>query len=406
MDIDVRAFSGDPRDFYEAAEVAFSEMPRDEDLANWRLAFEADRAIAAYDGKRIVGTAGAFSFELSIPGGVVPAAGVTIVGVQPTHRRQGILRRMMRLQLDSIHERGEPIAILWASEGSIYQRFGYGLGSLRMGINVLRDRSSFRRPHTPAGTIRFVDLDEAKRLLPPVYEAIRPLRPGFHARSRAFWDGEFFSDPEHWRRGATAAFHIVHEVAGTADGYARYRVRDKWDSAGPDSSVVVVELMATNPSAHLDLWRFLMDIDLMSRIEAWNLAVDDPILLSVAEPRRLRADLGDALWTRIVDIAPALAARRYAADGRVVFEVADEFCEWNDGVWELAVENGVPVVQPASGAADLACDITDLGAVYLGAFGFRQLADAGRVRELQPGAIARADALFHSEPAPWCPAVF
>ena len=165
-------------------------------------------------------------------------------------------------------------------------------------------------------------------------------------------------------------------------------------------------MMATNPSAHLDLWRFLMDIDLMARIEAWNLPADDPILLSVAEPRRLRADLGDALWTRIVDIAPALAARRYASDGRVVFEIADEFCEWNDGVWELAVENGMPVVQPVTGAADLACDITDLGAAYLGAFGFRQLADAGRVRELQPGAIARADALFRTERPPWCPMVF
>jgi predicted acetyltransferase len=406
MEIDVRAFSGDPKDFFEAGELAFSEVPREEDLANWTMAFEADRAIAAYDGERIVGTAGIFSFDLTIPGGVIPAAGVTIVGVHPTHRRQGILRRMMRLQLDSIHERGEPIAILWASEGNIYQRFGYGLGSLRMGMNLTRDRSAFRRPHTPAGSIRFVELDEAKRVLPPVYDAVRLVRPGFYTRSPAFWDAEFFSDPEHWRRGATAAFHVVHEVAGTADGYARYRVRDKWDSGGPESSVIVVELMATNPSAHLDLWRFQMDIDLMARIEAWNLPVDDPILLSVAEPRRLRPDLGDALWTRIVDIGPALAARRYASDGRVAFEVADEFCEWNDGVWELAVESGIPVVQPTSGAADLACDITDLGAAYLGAFGFRQLADAGRVRELEPGAVARADALFRTERPPWCPMVF
>src|SRR5215207_9701438 len=106
MEIDVRAFSGDPRDFFEAGELAFSEVPRDEDLANWKLGFEADRAIAAYDGELIVGTAGIFSFELTIPGGVLPAAGVTIVGVHPTHRRRGILRRMMRLQLDSIHERG------------------------------------------------------------------------------------------------------------------------------------------------------------------------------------------------------------------------------------------------------------------------------------------------------------
>jgi predicted acetyltransferase len=406
MEIDVRAFDGDPDDFFRAGDLAFSEHARDEDRERWAAVFEADRAIAAYDGDRIVGTAGIFSYDLTIPGGVLPAAGVTIVGVQPTHRRRGILRRMMRAQLDAIHERGEPLAILWASEGSIYQRFGYGLGTLRMGINLERERGSFRLPHTPAGMIRFIEVDEAKRLFPPIYDAVRPLRPGFFSRSSAFWDAEFFPDPEHWRRGASAAFHVVHEVADDADGYARYRVREEWDNAGSKSAVVVVELIATNPAAQLDLWRFLIDIDLMARIEAWNLAVDDPIVLNVAEPRRLRADLGDALWTRIVDVAPALAGRRYAADGRVVFEVADEFCEWNDGTWELAVEGGVPVVQIAGGAADLACDITDIGAAYLGAFGFRQLADAGRVRELQPGAIARADALFATERAPWCPRVF
>ena len=406
MAIDVRAFDGDPRAFYEAGELAFSETPRDEDVARWTATFESDRAVAAYDGDRIVGTAGIFSFALTIPGGVLPAAGVTIVGVHPTHRRQGILRRMMRLQLDAIHERGEPLAILWASEGNIYQRFGYGLGSMHMEINLERARSGFREPHVPAGSIRFVDVDEAKRLFAPIYEAIRPLRPGFFDRSAAYWDDDFFPDPEHWRRGASPAFHVVHEVAGEPDGYARYRVRDEWDSGGPKSAVVVVEIMAATPAAHLDIWRFLLDIDLMARTEAWNLPVDDPILLSVAEPRRLKAQLGDALWTRIVDVAPALAGRRYAADGRLVIEVADEFCEWNDGIWELSVEGGVPTVQQAAGAADLACDITDIGAAYLGGFSFRQLADAGRVHERQPGAIARADGLFRPERPPWCPRVF
>ena len=406
MAIDVRTFDGDPRAFFEAGELAFSERARDEDVANWTVTFERDRAIAAYDGDRIVGTAGILSFELTIPGGVTPAAGVTIVGVHPTHRRQGILRRMMRLQLDAIHERGEPIAILWASEGSIYQRFGYGLGSLRMGIDLERSRSAFRQPHVPAGAVRFVEVDEAKRVLPPIHDAVRPGRPGFFARTPAYWDAEVFPDPEHWRRGAGAAFHAVHEVAGEPDGYVRYRVRDKWDNAGPNSAVIVAEMIATNPAAHLDLWRFLLDIDLMARTEAWNLAVDDPILLNIAEPRRLRADIGDALWTRIVDIAPALAARRYAIDGRLVIEVEDDFCEWNDGIWELAVEDGVPVVQRTTAAADLACDVTDVGAAYLGGFGFRQLADAGRIRELQPGAIAKADALFRTERAPWCPRVF
>ena len=406
MEIDVRPFDGQPREFFHAGELAFGERPRHEDLVEWEKLFEAERAIAAYDGERVVGTAGIFSFELTVPGGRLPAAGVTIVGVHPTHRRRGILRRMMRLQLDAIRERGEPLAILWASEGNIYQRFGYGLASLRMGISLPRERSAFRLPLVPAGTIRFVEVDEARRLFPPVHDAVRLRRPGFFARSASYWETDFFADPEHRRRGASEAFHVVHEVAGEADGYARYRIREEWDSTGPKSTVVLVEMLATNPAAHLDLWRYLLDIDLMAQLEAWNLATDDPIMLSVAEPRRLAATVGDALWLRVVDVAAALAGRRYRSDGRLVLEVEDEFCPWNDGRWTLSVEGGVPFAGPASEAADLACDVTDLGAVYLGAFTFTQLAEAGRVRELQPGAVDRADALFRVDRAPWCPRVF
>lgn len=406
MEIDVRAYDGDARGFFGAAEVAFGERLHDEDLKVWEPTFEVDRAIAAYDGDRMVGTAGIYSFELTVPGGVLPAAGVTAVGVQPTHRRRGILRRMMLAQLSAIHDRGEPLAILWASEGQIYQRFGYGLSTLATRIGVARDRSAFRRPHLPAGTVRFVDVDEAKRLLPPIYDGLRPHRPGFFNRTPALWDADFFHDPEHWRRGASAAWYVVHEVGGEPDGYARYRIRDKWDDEGPNSTLVVTDLVGANPAARLDLWRFLLDVDLMGRIEAWNVPADDPIILNVAEPRRLGIGLGDGLWLRVVDVSSALAGRRYRSDGAVVIEVADEVCEWNDGRWALRVEGGVPFVEPSTELPDVACDVTDLAAAYLGAFTFAQLADAARVTELTPGGIGRADALFRTDRAPWCPRVF
>jgi predicted acetyltransferase len=406
MAIDVRPFDGAPRDFFLAGEIAFAERPNEEDIPHWESLFEPDRAIAAYDGDRIVGTAGTFSYDLTVPGGILPAAGVTIVGVHPTHRRRGILRRMMRLQLDAIHDRGEPLAILWASEGSIYQRFGYGLSTLVGRIAVEVSRSAFRRPHEPMGTIRFVEMDEARRLFPPVYDAIVPSRPGFFARSPAFWDAEVLRDPEHWRRGASAAFHVVHEVDGVVDGYARYRVRDQWEETGSRSAVIVVERMATNPAANADLWRYLLDIDLMFKLEAWNLPPDDPILATVLEPRRLGFALGDGLWLRVVDVASALAGRRYAGDGRLVLEVGDTVCPWNEGRWSLTIEAGMPRVEVTTDAADLGCDVTDLGAVYLGGLTWTTLADAGRVAELQPGGLDRADGLFRTPRAAWCPKVF
>jgi predicted acetyltransferase len=406
MEIDVRPFSGEPRAFFEAGELAFGERARDEDVERWTTTFEADRAIAAYDAERVVGTAGIFSFDLTVPGAVLPAAGVTIVGVHPTHRRRGILRRMMRLQLDDVHERNEPLAILWASEGNIYQRFGYGLATMWMSIDLGRDRSAFRLPHAPVGSMRFVEVDEGKRLFPPIYDAIAPGRPGFFARSPAFWDAEFFPDPEHWRRGSSAAFHVVHESSEGADGYLRYRIKDEWDNSGPKSTLQVTEMMATSPAAHLDLWRYAFDVDLIGKIDAWNLAVDDPIVLTVAEPRRLGMRLGDGLWLRVVDVASALAGRRYRSDGRLTIELSDEFCPWNAGTWTLSVAGGAPDVVPATEPAQLALDATDLGAAYLGSFSFAQLAAAGRVRELEPGSVAAADGLFRADRAPWCPRVF
>jgi predicted acetyltransferase len=406
MQIDVRPFDGEPRQFLEAGELAFSERVRDEDVQPWEALFEADRAIGAYDGDRLVGTAGIFSFDLTIPGGVVPSAGVTLVGVLPTHRRRGILRRMMRLQIDAIRDRGEATAILWASEGSIYQRFGYGLATVLTKLNVERERSAFRQPREPTGTVRLVEVDEAKKLLPPVFDAVAPTRPGFFARTPAFWDAEFFRDPEHWRRGASAAFHAVHEVDGRVDGYARYRVRDKWDDSGPKSSVILSEKMALTPAADLDLWRYLLGIDLMTTLEGWNVAPDDPIVLNVLEPRRLGMGLADGLWLRIVDLPAALAQRRYAGDGRIVLDVTDEFCPWNAGRWSLAVEGGMPLVEPTTDAPDLACDVADLASVYLWAFCFPALAGAARAKELQPGALRRADELFSTPRPPWCPRVF
>jgi len=406
MEIEIGPYDGDARAFFEAGEVAFGERLRDDDLALWEATFEPDRAVVARDGSRIVGTAGIFSFELTVPGGVLPAAGVTAVGVQPTHRRRGILRGMMRAQLDAIHDRGEPIAILWASEGQIYQRFGYGLSTVATRISVARDRSAFRSPHHAAGTIRLADVDEAKRLLPPIHDAVRPHRPGFFNRTPAYWDSEVFYDPEHRRHGASAAWYAVHEAGGEPDGFARYRIRDRWDDAGPNSTLVVTDLVAVNPAAHLDLWRFLLDVDLMGRIEAWNVAPDDPLILAVAEPRRLGVALGDGMWLRVVDVSSALAGRRYRADGSLVLEVADELCPWNDGRWALRVEDGIPFVEPTTDAPDVACDTTDLAAAYLGAFTYAALADAARVSELAPGGVTRADALFRTDRAPWCPRVF
>jgi predicted acetyltransferase len=389
------------RDYMRAVWVSFAETVPERDSEPWTRLLEPDRSLAAYDGERVVGTASVLTFDLTVPGAVLPAAGVTIVGVHPTHRRRGILRRMMERQLSDVHERGEAIAILWASDAGIYQRFGYGLASFHAGVKVERQHNAFRRAHQPAGELRLIDEGEARSAFPAIHEAARTDRVGFFSRSPAYWDAWIFAFPDAWRHGRGDPFHVLHETDGEADGYVRYAVR-----TGDRTELSVLDMISANPAAHLDLWRFLLDVDLMSRVESWNVAIDDPLLLAIDQPRRLEMTLGDALWLRIVDVAAALSGRRYRGDGRLVIELSDDLLAWNAGRWSVDVSAGTADVRPSSDAADLTLDATDLAATYLGGVTFAQLAAARRVVEAQPGAIEAADRLFGVSRAPWAPSVF
>src|SRR5215471_15633294 len=145
----------------------FGRFPEEDMLDRWTRIHETDRMHAAFDDGEIVGGAGAYTFDFSVPGGSTPCAGVTVVGVYPTHRRRGVLREMMRAQLDDVHERGEPIAALWASEETIYGRFGYGIASWCGEIDVPRERADFALPLERRGRVRSVTEEEAAELFPP-----------------------------------------------------------------------------------------------------------------------------------------------------------------------------------------------------------------------------------------------
>jgi predicted acetyltransferase len=404
--VEVRPYSGSARDYIASVSTAFGEQLVEEDIPVFEKTDEADRRLAAYDGERVVGNAGVVAFSLTVPGGELPCAGVTAVGVHPTHRRRGILRQLMRLQLDDVHERGEPLAALWASEGVIYQRFGYGLATTRGHFKLPRSGSALRRVPEPRGSTRIVEKDEARRVLPAIFDRYRPTHPGCFSRSPELWEAEVFYDPERWRRGAGPAFYVVHETDGEPDGFARYRIRADWGDAGPNSSLLVTEVVGTTDSAQLELWQYLFGVDLIATIEAWNVPADDPLILQLVEPRRLGFGISDALWLRIVDVAGALNGRRYAADGRVVLELTDEFCAWNAGRWALEVEGGVGRAERTDAEAELALETNDLAAAYLGAFGIGRLLRAGRGVELQGGAGERLDPMLRTDRAPWSPIVF
>ena len=353
----------------------------------------------ATDNGSIVGGAGAFQFDLTVPGGSVRTAGVTVVGVLPSHRRRGILREMMRAQLDDIQARGEPLAALWASEASIYRRYGYGLAALCGDMNIPRTHSDFVRPVEHEGTVRIVGHDEALALCPPVYDRVCAETPGMFARTREWWESRVLDDPE-WRRFGGGELSVaVLEEDGRPQAYALYRLNFSYEDGVPTGKVVVLEAMGAAPEAEIAVWRFLLDIDWMASIEAELLPLDHPLLLLAAEPGRLRFRVGDGIFLRLVDVGAALAARSYAPDDDLVIGVVDTFCPWNDACFTARGQKTME--EP-----DLRLPVDTLGSVYLGGFTFRQLARVGRVEEVSEGALDRADALFRSERAPWCPEIF
>jgi predicted acetyltransferase len=380
-------------------ESAFGEEQKDEDFERHRKMLPRDRFFAAYDGERPVGTAASFPFRLAVPGGELAAGGVTWVGVLPSHRRRGILRQLMRSQLDDLRERDEPLAILWASEAAIYGRFGYGIAAPSTEMNADPSRFAFREDPGPVGTVRIVDHDEAKQLLPRVYDKVWREIPGFVERSADWWEQYRLADPEHWRRGAGPKFCALLEIDDEPVAYAIYRIKLGWEDGYSQSQVRLLETLAATPAAARELWRFVFGIDLIVQIRG-KYDPASPLFLLMTDPRSLRLRVSEGLWLRFVDLEAALAGRAYGDDS-VVIEVRDSFCPWNEGRWRVGQEVG-----RTDDAAELELDSADLASAYLGAFDFHRLAEAERVRELEPGALERATTLFRTPRPPFCPEDF
>jgi predicted acetyltransferase len=372
----------------------------DERIERFSHLLEIERMHAAFDGDEIVGGAGAFGFDFSVPGGSVPCAGISVVGVLPTHRRQGVLRAMVDAQLLDVHERGEPIAALWASEETIYGRFGYGIASWCGGVEIPRQWNAFAKPLERRGRARFVSSEEAAELFPPVHEAVRRERPGMFLRTPEWWALRRLRMPEEEK--ATPKRFVALELDGATQAYAIYKTAPNFGEGGVQTRLEVLEALGATPQATAEIWRFLLDVDLVATTTVELLPLDHELFLLLANPRRVRYRMYDSLWIRLVDVGAALSGRAYATEGSVVFEVHDAVCPWNEGRWKL--EDGA--ASRTEEAAELNLDVDALGSAYLGAVSFEQLRSAGRVEELADGSVQRADALFGWRPLPWCPEIF
>ncbi|GFE12792.1 UPF0256 protein [Streptomyces glebosus] len=391
-------------DTLHAAFGRFPETPTEGGGGVWWSALEMDRNLLAMTAEgRPVGTAGAYSFELTLPGEILaPAAGVTAVGVLPSHRRQGVLSAMMRHQLTELRARGEFLSVLLASEAPIYGRFGYGPATYTQRLTVPRHQAAFACPRArgtagaPAtgsdtGSVEVLRRAECGEILEEVYDRYRRAQPGALSRPHRWWALGAGQPPV----SPAPRYVAVHRDAeGIPGGYASYSVES--------GTLTVDEIIATDDAVFTALARFVLGHDLVTQVVFKHLAPGHSLRWQLADFRAVQvSDDTDWLWVRLLDVPRALTARGWFMDGEIVLDVDDAFLG-EHGRYLLTVRDSKADCVPTDREPDLSLDVSDLGSVYLGGTAPSTLVRAGHIRAHRPGAPALADALFRADRSPHC----
>ncbi|CAL9279904.1 GNAT family N-acetyltransferase [Streptomyces sp. SudanB52_2052] len=392
--------------FVDTVHAAFGRFPETpvDGGGLWWSALETDRCLLALtaDG-RPVGTAATHAFELTLPGGtLVPAPGVTAVGVLPSHRRQGVLTAMMRHQLAESRARGEFLSVLLASEASIYGRFGYGPATYTQRLTVQRHRAALAAPRArrttdaPAtgpdnGSIDVLPRTRCDEILEEVYDRYRRAQPGALSRPHRWWALRAGQPPI----SPAPRYIAVHrDTDGVPDGYASYSL--------DDGTLAVDETIAVDDAVFTALARFVLGHDLVSQVVFHHVPPQHPLRRQLADFRagEVSGDM-DWLWVRLLDVPRALTARGWFVDGELVLDVEDPFLG-EHGRYLLTVRDGTADCVPTDREPDLSLDVSDLGSVYLGGTDPSTLVRAGHIRAHRPDAAPRADALFRADRTPHC----
>ena len=356
-----------------------------------RLVFTPDRSIMAFDGKNMVGNALSYEMDMYIPGGISKIAAVASVSVQATHRRKGINRSIMKYQLEDIHSRQEPLAVLQASESIIYGRYGYGMASFESNLEIEKTRSAYAIDHASEGQPYFIEESEAREIFPQIYSKAIENRVGMVRRRENWWEFRFREpglkggDPKSW--------FVKYQKNGETDGYLRYTINE--------AELNIIELIASSHEAYSSLWRLCLDMDLVDTIKAEHRPADEELKWMLADPRRLVEHSSDRYWVRLVDVKKALSQRSYSVDGSLTLEVKDSFLPWNQEVVELRSGSGESSCATSNKNPDIVLSAGDLGAVYLGGINFSTLLASGRIEEITKGSVSKANLMFSTKRKPW-----
>ena len=389
--------------FARALELSAGRHPTPDAVTDGRRAYPLDRVLALVDGDAVVGGTASDVLELTVPGPTtVPIARATLTAVLPSHRGAGHATALLAAQLADLRRRGEVLAACTTSTPGLVWAVGYGPASRATTLELTPGPVPIPLAPGEGGSVRLLERGEYG-VLPEVFDRHRRGQPGQVSRRPEFWDLWFLDRPL-FRVGDGDRFAIVHEDdAGRTQGYLTYRLSAGDLRTQPVATLDVEDLIAVTDAARSALWGYCRGFTQAARVRAVNVPEDEPLRWALTNTRDLRVTgVRDFLWLRLVDVAAALSARWYGTADRLVLEVTDPVLPANGGRHLLeAAEDGSATCGATALPADLALDVRDLAAAYLGGATVTALARAGRVTELAPGAARRADAMLASAPAPW-----
>ena len=402
MKVDIRHITPNEKEEYlKIVYTVFGMKPSEDYLERRNHTMELDRCLAAFVDGKIVGANGVYSFTLSVPGGIVKAGGIIDVVVYPTHRRQGLMSKLMKKQLNEILDKNEPIAILYSAESGTYGRFGFGLATFQENWEIKRHDSKFRKTlnnYNSVENIEMVSHQEISNLLPKIYELAWKQRPGMIKREISRWNRLKLEMERKDIPGIPS--YALFKKDGKYEGYVNYRLN--LNSTTTDGSLLINEIISTTDEAHLNLVNYCMSIDGVKKITSKSRPLDDPIPWILEEPRKLSRYVEDQLHLRIVDVPSALVARKYNVDGQITILVTDNILESNNAKFSLENSSNIAKCKKTNLPHDLKIDIRELGSIYLGETSWLNLCKSKLIEINSLEKLHLADQMFYSIPSPWC----
>ena len=402
MDVEIRHITEkEHQEYLQIVYTVFGMKPVKEYLKRRKHTMESDRCLAAYVDGKIVGANGVLSFTLSIPKGTVKAGGIIDVVVYPTHRRQGIMSKLMKRQLNEILNKNEPIAFLYSADSGTYGRFGFGLATFQESWEIQRTDTKFRKTLTDynnAKNIEMVSAKEISNIMPKIYNETWYYRPGMIKRGKPRWDRLKLEMERQDIPGISS--YALFKKNGNPEGYVNYRL--DLNTTATNGNLMINEIISTTNEAHLNLLNFCLNIDGVKKITSKSRPLDDPITWILEEPRKLYRNVEDQLHLRILDVPNALISRKYNTDGQITMLIKDNIFESNNTKFILKTFGDIVTCEKTDLPHDITIDIRELGSLYLGGTNWLNLWKSKLIETNSFEKLQLADQMFYSTQSPWC----